>query len=168
MSNTKLTYVLSKICEDSLPGKKTVQKLIYLVERKGLGLGLDYTIHFYGPYSADLDHELHFMEANNVISINTSGMTHTIKMPKRQRNNPLSTQENDVLTDVLNVFSNKSALELEVITTTDYAANEMIRDSELSQESIISLVKKIKGDKFSNSQIVSSMEILKQQGLLSI
>jgi len=168
MMNNKLIYVLSKICEDSLPGKKTVQKLIYLVERKGLDLELDYTIHFYGPYSADLEHALHVMESNNLISINTSGMTHTIKMPKRQRNSPLDARENNVLDNVLSEFTNKSPLELEVITTTDYAANEMIESSELSQENIISLVKKIKGDKFSEIQIIRSIEILKQHDLLKI
>ena len=166
--NNKITYVLGKICEETLPGKKTVQKLLYLLERQGLDLGLDYTIHFYGPYSADLDHILHVMESNNLISINTSGMTHTIKMPKKQRTNPLDEVENDALNNVLNIFLNKPALELELITTTDYAATEMIKRPELSREGIISLVNKIKGDKFSEAQISDSIEILTQHGFLKI
>ena len=141
---------------------------MYLLERKGLDLGLDYTIHFYGPYSADLDHVLHVMESNNIISINTAGMTHTIKMSKRQCTSPLDALEDAALNNVLSVFSDKSALELELITTTDYAANEMIESSELSQKNIISLVKKIKGEKFSEAQIISSIEALRQYDFLEI
>ena len=31
------------------PGKKTLQKLVYLIQQKGINLNYDYGIHFYGP-----------------------------------------------------------------------------------------------------------------------
>jgi uncharacterized protein len=35
-------------------GKIRLQKIAYLLEAAGLGIGLDYDYHHYGPYSADL------------------------------------------------------------------------------------------------------------------
>ena len=40
------------------PCKKTLQKIVYLIEEAGGPKKFDYTIHFYGPYSADLDFEI--------------------------------------------------------------------------------------------------------------
>ena len=47
----KCEEILHYICQNQAPGKKMVQKLIYLIERKGVDLGLNYSIHFYRPYS---------------------------------------------------------------------------------------------------------------------
>ena len=41
--------IIRQICDATEPGKKMVQKLFYLMERKGLQLNLAYSIHFFGP-----------------------------------------------------------------------------------------------------------------------
>lgn len=38
--------IIRQICDATEPGKKMVQKLFYLMERKGLQLNLAYSIHF--------------------------------------------------------------------------------------------------------------------------
>jgi hypothetical protein len=50
--NNLRSYIeaLESICENRNLGKKAVQKLMYLIERKGVEFDLDYTIHFFGPY----------------------------------------------------------------------------------------------------------------------
>lgn len=162
----KLTYVLNVLCKESAPGKKTVQKLIYLAERKGLDLGCDFSIHFYGPYSSDLDGYLHAMEANNIISIDTSGMTHRIKVQKRIRSNPLTKRESEILSQIIDVFSKKSPLELEVLTTTDYVINNMVEGYDKTGDEVVAVVKRIKGVKFSEQQIRSSIKTLKRTGFI--
>lgn len=164
----KLTYVLSALCKDYEPGKKMVQKLVYLVERKGLDLDMDYSIHFYGPYSSDLDQYMHALEANNVLTIDTSGLTHKLRFLKKPRTNPLSETENGILNDVISLFANKSALELEVLTTTDYVTNNMLSEDDRSKSAIIKLVKKIKGSKFSDNQIENCIQVLSKNGLINI
>jgi uncharacterized protein len=39
-------------------GRVRLQKMFYLLDRIGLGSGLDYDYHHYGPYSADLTEEI--------------------------------------------------------------------------------------------------------------
>ncbi|MGL4209347.1 MAG: hypothetical protein ACRCTY_08165 [Candidatus Adiutrix sp.] len=168
MENKKLIYVLSKICENSSPGKKTVQKLIYLMKRKGLDLGFDYIIHYYGPYSADLDDELHVMALNNIIAIKKEKMSHHIKMSKRKRINPLKPLENDILDSVFTAFLGKSPHQLEIITTTDFVAHVILNNDNLSAKTIEDEVKKIKGKKFTTDEIQSSIKILCDHALLKL
>lgn len=161
-------YILETICKDNAPGKKMVQKMLYLVERKGLDLGMDYSIHFYGPYSSDLDQYLHMLEANGKLEIDTSSMTHTIKFLDEADSNPLTEEENSIFTSVVSEFRKKTPLELEVLTTTDFVADRLIEKDQLTESNILEKVKKIKGTKFSDKQIKESIQVLNNVGLLDI
>jgi len=57
-----LIPIIDKISHYQIPGKKVLQKLVYLIEKKGLNLGFDYSIHYYGPYCAQLDDAVHSLE----------------------------------------------------------------------------------------------------------
>lgn len=50
-------YIIKRINDiwGEKPGKKTLQKMVSLIEQKGVNLGYDYGLHFYGPYSGSLD-----------------------------------------------------------------------------------------------------------------
>jgi len=61
-----LVPIIKMISEYQSPGKKALQKLVYLVERKGLDLGYDYSIHYYGPYSSELDYAVHSLEMQGI------------------------------------------------------------------------------------------------------
>ena len=54
----KSAIIINQICEKIEPGKKMLQKLMYLIERKGVTLELNYSIHYFGPYSSKLDKNL--------------------------------------------------------------------------------------------------------------
>lgn len=92
------------------------------MERKGVNLGLNYSIHFFGPYSSKLDQAMHVLESQDIIRIDTSGMTHIIRKGDVKIPNSLTVEEQNSVQFVLDSFSNKTALELEAITTLDYAA----------------------------------------------
>jgi len=62
---------------------------------------------------------------------------------------------------VLENFSNKSAFDLEAITTLDYVASKMFEDAS-DADAIISKVQKIKGSKFSTLRLEESFQTLKQ------
>lgn len=166
----KCASIIQKICSAHPdPGKKMVQKLMYLIERKGVEVGLNYKIHFFGPYSEKLDNALHFLESEDMVEIDADhGMTHVIKFcgTDEELDNALTATEQDIVDDVLSVFGKKTALELEALTTLDYAATALLR-SAADDKKIIEQVKQIKGSKFSESELNKELGILKKYQYLN-
>lgn len=158
----KYMEILGYICQGQEPGKKMVQKLMYLIERKGVNLNLNYSIHFYGPYSATLDDALHSLEAQGLINITIDGLTHKITLtdagtiPK-----VLSDEEKKKVLDVIGSFNKKSPSELEALTTLDYISHTMLKDQG-SIGQVVDEVLKIKSKKFTQKYLMEEYEILKQ------
>lgn len=163
----KVLGVLKAICQSTTPGKKMVQKLIYLVERKGIELGLDYRIHFYGPYSSDLDQYLHLYESENILEIDTSGTTHKINMISSKKDKSLTSTEERIVKDIIQKYAVKTPLELEVLTTTDFVAYGLLQKDELSTKNILEGVKKIKGSKFTEQEILECITDLEEDKFIS-
>ena len=159
--------ILHYICQAEEPGKKMVQKLMYLMERKGIDLGLNFSIHFYGPYSASLDDALHALEAQGIINISIDHLTHKIT-PTDRNNYPhvLTDTEKDVVLEVLRCFGAKTAADLEAYTTLDYVAHTMLRD-EGTAEQVIQDVLKIKSKKFSYDDLLEKYQTMKQLDYIS-
>ena len=157
--------IIRQICDATEPGKKMVQKLFYLMERKGLQLNLAYSIHFFGPYSAKLDTALHTLESMGSIEIDTSGMTHIIREGKNMTSAALNATDSSVVNYVLDNFLGKTALELEALTTLDYAATTILK-GKCSDEDIINEVVKIKGKKFPREYLSRELVTLKQTGYI--
>ncbi len=162
--------VLKNICENRTLGKKAVQKLMYLIERKGVDLELGYTIHFFGPYSSKLDNILHILQNEELIEINTQGVTHTISIKDVDFNmKHLSKDEKEKVAFVLDRFGNKTALELEGITTLDFVARSLEPKGKVKvkDEEIIKEVVRIKGQKFSDEQLQSYLKELRELSFLN-
>lgn len=166
----KVLSVLNKICENTKPGKKVVQKLFYLIERKGLDLGLDYVMHYYGPYSSELDQKLRVCEDFDCINIDTSGMAHTISIADsfKSTENPFADDESQVIDNIIKLYACKSPLDLELLTTTDYVANSILSNIKKNEKNIIDGVKEIKGEKFSVEKIQQSISELTNQSFISL
>lgn len=171
MNNSLKSYAaaIELICKNRKVGKKAIQKLMYLMERKGVEFDLDYKIHFFGPYSVKLDYILHVLESREVIDIDTSGRTHTVSVidSTECEGEGLSSNGKKVVEDVLNNFGDKSPLELEGIATLDYVACNMTDSDKKSDADIINSVKRIKGTKFSEPQLYQYLEILKEHEYLA-
>lgn len=166
----KYIEIIDKICSHKNPGKKAVQKLFYLIERKGVELDLDYKIHFFGPYSSRLDNSLYLMQSLDLIDINTEGRTHEIKILKENISDfeydRLNPKEEVIVDFVLNNFATKSPLELEIISTLDYVALAESKKQKIDENEIINDVIEIKGSKFGKEQLEFGLEILKQYGYI--
>lgn len=158
----KYAVITQEICSKvEQPGKKIIQKLFYLIERSGVTLNLNYSIHYFGPYSSKLDDLIHVLESNDIININTSGVTQVIHMAKNNPDKILSSQEKNKVDFILSKFSNKSDRELEAITTLDYVATSLVKKDFDSDRVIIELVKEIKGAKFNDESLKQNIELLK-------
>lgn len=155
------SIIINQICKVTEPGKKMLQKLMYLIERKGVDLDLDYSIHFFGPYSSKLDDMMHVLESYDELSIDTSGVTHVIRLGDIPISGALTNEDQQKVDFVLDHFVKKTAHELEAITTLDYVATVMFRGQGTDQQ-IIDKVKQIKGTKFSIDYLTDGMNTLKQ------
>ncbi len=162
---SKYAVIIKMICQTMTPGKKMLQKLLYLIERKGVELNLNYSMHFFGPYSAKLDGALHLLESFDAISIDTCGSTHTINVTGEIDDVELLGSEKELVLNVLAEFRGKSALELEAITTVDYVANNLLHQG-ANEEAIISRVIQIKGNKFSHEELTRDLKLLESKNYL--
>jgi uncharacterized protein YwgA len=170
----KLGRLISIIRETSRikkPGKKTLQKLVYLIERKGIRLGFDFSIHYYGPYSSELDYAIHRLEMQGVIEIKPEGMTHQISLVENgdligeEEVESFREKELRLIEDVITKFAARSAYELEIITTADYVAQQLKTNGEpWDQDSLVEGVRKIKGEKFTKEKIEEAIAILQKEG----
>ena len=161
----KYAFLIGDICKDHQTGKKKLQKLMYLIERKGVQLDLRYSIHFFGPYSSKLDHIIHILENEDWLDIDTSGQTHRIIM-KKEGNGQLSKEDNILVDEVREAFYDKSPMELEALTTIDYVATTLLHGN-ATRADVIKQVKIIKGKKFSSQELEKEYDVLIEQGYLS-
>ena len=123
--------------------------------RKGIDLGCDYVIHFYGPYSSDLDFAVYELSNEGKLEIKYTPMEHIIKLadgvsPKL---------ENDTINYVIDEFGNESPSELELIATALY-----VYTCSRNIDNIIDGVKKIKGSKYSDIRIKNAISKLERFG----
>lgn len=163
-----LIPVIKKISEYQQPGKKALQKLVYLIEKKGVDLGYDFSIHYYGPYSSALDDSILGMQLLGIVEIIPDGMNHRIRLTDLSdimENETFSQTDEQIIQSVLETFGPMTAFELELVTTTDFVARELCKIlGNCTDSDIIEGVKKIKGDKFSHEKIKQALHLLKKNG----
>lgn len=64
-------YLVKRLSEE-FPGKQIgktfMQKMLYLLTREGV-VNFNYAMYHYGPYSADVESELHFAENSKIVDV---------------------------------------------------------------------------------------------------
>lgn len=161
--------VIERICaydESVQIGKIMLQKLMYLMQRKGLDMHLSYSIHYYGPYSSDLYDLILMKNRLDELTIDTSSRTHVITIGPEARNAELEHDDQLVFDNIMRDFFGRTALELEGITTVDYVAHATLKNSG-TREEIIDRTKRIKGTKFSDAALQSDLDLLIRTGFVS-
>jgi uncharacterized protein YwgA len=144
-----VAYMIQKIGElyKGEPGKKALQKLVFLVQQKGVDLGYDYGIHFYGPYSSALDAEAISLCMDSVVDIDYSDFTHKLRINKRYTvASTLTPEDEQTICEVIHHYGKYTPAKLELLTTAIYAYLYMPKKS---RADVMAGVKKIKGEKFS-------------------
>ena len=138
------------------PGKTKFQKIVYLIENIGnVPLGYQYEIHLYGPYSAKLDESVTKLIGEGILYYSFEDNSHLIKLREDPTDDKLfapdlTNTELGVVKDIARRFASKSPSDLELLTTTHYVIHAL---DENSCDNIIAGVQKIKGMKFSDTQI---------------
>ncbi len=160
VDNVAIAQVIQKLTDiKEAPCKKTLQKIVFLIEAKKGNLGCDYGIHFYGPYSADLDYAVKEMAEDGILSIEYTPTKHRISVAEKN-NQPLVS--NEIIDAVVQEFGKDSPSELELLATTLYVYMELN-----NPDSILSGVQKIKGAKYSVDRIEKAISRLQCSNYIS-
>ena len=145
--------------KSSAPCKKTLQKIVFLIEAKGVDIGCDYGIHFFGPYSADLDYAVRELCDDGVLKIEYTSMEHRISVVHESKDNHFL---DSAIDEVISEFAHDSASELELIATALYVYSQVNNTEKLNLGVI-----KIKGAKYSETRIDSAINRLKKTGFIA-
>ncbi len=160
VNNNAIVNVIDKITmSNGAPCKKTLQKIVFLIEAKHVDLGCDYGIHFYGPYSADLDFAVRELCDEGVLKIDYTPMDHLISV---EDHSMVETYSNEIVNEVIEAFGKESPSELELIATALYV---YLRIND--KDRIKSGVKKLKGSKYSDSRIDAAITKLIDHGYIA-
>ena len=119
MVNSKaIVNIVGRITNSgSAPCKKTLQKIVFLIEANHIELGCDYGIHFYGPYSADLDFAVRELCDEDILKIEYTPMEHLISVVDTDYAGGFN---DDKINSVVDEFSKDSPSELELLATALY------------------------------------------------
>lgn len=164
MVNNKIrnnvAYFIQQIesAKSDKPGKKLLQKMVYLAQANGIDLGFEYGIHFYGPYSATLDDSLYSLSADSIISFEYKGYSHLMSInDEYEAEFELGETNKQKLDALIEKYKNKTPSQLELMTTTHYVQQKLAVTDEAN---IIVGVKKIKADKYSEEEIKEAINEL--------
>ena len=150
-----VAYIINEISSITghPPAKKALQKTVFLLETKGVALGFDYILHFYGPYCAELDHETAKLSADGIVNFDYSKYGHKMTVSSEylpELETSLSRDSLRLVREVITRYKEESASDLELLTTAIYAYKHT--DAK-TQEDVTEKVKTIKGEKYSDQEI---------------
>lgn len=156
--DNNVAYIIKRINELGKidPGKKVLQKMIFLMVEKGIPLNYEYGLHFYGPYCASLSIVTDYLHADGIIRINYTGNTHEMTLNDNIDAAPigLTPEHLQAIDDVIDNFVKMSPSELELLTTAIYAHTHL---EDKSKKSVVGGVQKIKGEKYAPDMIYNSL-----------
>ena len=130
--------------------KKVLQKIVYLAQQKGARLDYDFTLHFYGPYSAQLDTDTLCLQAYGEVYCDYKPNGHLLEPTKTIRKPNVGSNASALVRLVAQRYKDWSPSLLELLATAIYAHRHLENNS---KENIISKVRHIKGEKYSDADI---------------
>ncbi len=157
--NAIVVSVVKKLTQKyTSPCKKTLQKIVFLIEAKKPDLGFDYGIHFYGPYSSDLDFAVYELTNEGVLDIDYTPTKHNITVVDDAG---YAEPHDDIIDEVIDEFGHETPSQLELTATALY-----VYMKEKNKERIMDGVIKIKGGKYSKTMIENAIQRLEETGYI--
>jgi uncharacterized protein YwgA len=148
-----------------LVGKTRLQKVAYLLDACGMGSGVDYDYHHFGPYSAEVASAADAAEAlGRVVSQEKPGF-HSVPYVVYETHEEMQTKLGNLSADEvsrkLRMMKGYSAIELELAATIHYLENAEGYSPAGAQEE----VKLRKAAKASSERLVQANRLLGSLGL---
>jgi uncharacterized protein YwgA len=154
-------------------GRTILQKLCYLAKARGVPFSLNFEMHHYGPFCADLFSITDDLIADGIISDHGDDKSSFRYAPGPACQSLLKKQqtvlkrERSKLNNVVAFFRDMPPSELELITTIHYiyCSEKILRSPK--KDSVINTVFEIKKGKFTRDTVKSRFESLDKAGLLT-
>ena len=161
VNNEAIVSVISRLSaiKRAAPCKKTLQKIVFLIEAKNVKLGCDYGIHFYGPYSADLDFAVRELCDDGILDIKYTSMEHKISVVDSTFANGYN---NQTVNEIIDELGKDSPSNLELLATALYVFLQ-VRDANKVKDGVV----KIKGTKYTERQIDTAITRLRRTGYIA-
>ena len=160
VNNDAIINIIKKLTiKNGAPCKKTLQKIVFLIEARKVTLGCDYGIHFYGPYSYDLDFAVRELCEEGILQIEYTAQEHTISVLGDYN----SQYNNSIVDKTIDEFGKDSPSELELLATALYVYLKL-KDTDKIHSGVV----KIKGNKYNNQRISNAVSRLRTSGYLSV
>jgi uncharacterized protein len=149
-----------------LPGKKAFQKLFYLIEKAGVPTDLDFSMHYYGPYSFALADEMFELERLGVLLTSDGSVRAGGRGLSKDAEEALR-RYLDSADRVLKEYGQRSGRELELIATTHLVAERLTQHAhDVPRRDVLAAVREEKGVKFRPEEIENALNELERTGLL--
>lgn len=110
---------------ERIKGRKKLQKTVHLLQFRGVPFDLDYTYHYYGPYSADLQVEVDTLVRQGLLEETMEGEMYVYKITEKGKEflkayRRFINSDFDIPDDLLKELLSKNVQVLEIASTYAY------------------------------------------------
>ena len=155
---TELVIGIVALNGGTMVGKTRLQKTLYLLESAGLGAGIDFDYHHYGPYSAEVVSATDFAMMSDRLGAEEKPGYHevpyTVFSTNEKAPNRVGSMSADAAREKLALLDSYSALELEIAATILY-----VEKAGLSADPI-EVVKRLKPLKATSKRIERAQKLI--------
>ena len=146
-----------------------MQKLVYLMELRGVPAGYRFRLYNYGPYSGDLAGDVSYIEALEGVTVHFDYKRNVYKIAPGQESGTLIQKapeflrmNRSVIDHVIEQFGRRSARDLELLATTAYLHKQFVGHA-FRREDLHEQVKAVK-PRFSDTEVSAAIDELVKEG----
>lgn len=171
MANRILILATIKACNEEHPtgwlGRTGLQKICYFGIQLGIPYDLPYEMYFYGPYSPELEEKIRELQVKGLLS-DKGPQRYSDYVLTGEGENFLNKEKksiekwNSQISALVRALGGLKPALLELLATVQFTSARA-----KSRQNVISEVRKIKGNKFSEGAINEVYDTLSRAGLIS-
>ena len=160
ITNDELVRGLLDFCQRNgvAPGKKQLQKVIYLLQAHGVETGYEFGIHFYGPFSQALASDVQELVQEGQLTIERRDMTEALVPGGGFQPSQLPEE----MCEVAQRYITATGKELELLATLHYLFQREDKKGDALVERLLELK-----PKYQRVQVQRAVQRLLQEHLLS-
>lgn len=154
-----------KSVKGQYPGKKELQKTVYLLQNKGLASNYSYRFYFYGPYSDVLDEDIQRLTIQGALEIHQDDLTHRIMISNHARVRAIADDSKNarLIRETINDLGQISPRHLELMTTIIFLLDNHMVGSNCVEGDLVAKVHDVKDDKYRDEEIRQYYRLLKEK-----